>query len=199
MDMRMVTLENGWTGVVAGKPSGTGRSGMSGFASELNQVAEAAKQAEASQDGYLKAAYDRLSDSSKAVLGRLKAGTADVSKSEWDGLRRELKEMGLITEAEYFYTHPDIVVLGKAEDFGDGLVTVVSKGPAISFGYESAEWTGDPFQYLDLWLELLRRERDLWAEAAQPDGMPLDTSARAKQIEAHEKVSGLVKSLLELC
>ncbi|MDE6281192.1 MAG: hypothetical protein K2M15_05295 [Oscillospiraceae bacterium] len=199
MDMRMATLENGWTGVVTERQAAAmSRTGQSGFASELSRVTEAAKQAEVSGDLDLKTAYDRLSDGSKAVLGRLKAGAADISKSEWDGLRRELKELGLITEAEYFYTHPDIVVLGKAEDFQDGGVVVVSDGPAVSFGYKTAEWTGDPFQYLDLWLELLRGERDLWAEAARQHGKPLDISPRTRQIEAHEKVSDLVKGLIEL-
>ena len=28
--------------------------------------------------------------------------------------------MDMKTEAEYFYTHPDIVALGQAEDFQDG-------------------------------------------------------------------------------
>lgn len=198
MDMRMVTLENGMRAVVSDRTSGTGSAGASGFASQLNKAAEAAAKAEASGDTGLKAAYDRLSDVSKAVLSRLKAGAADITKGEWDDLRRELKELGLISEAEYFYTHPDIVVLGKAEDFQDGGVVVVSEGPAVSFGYETTEWTGDPFQYLDLWLELLRRERDLWAEAAQQYGKPLDISARTRQIEAHEKVSGLVRELMEL-
>lgn len=197
MDMRTVTLENGWTGVVTNKPTKADGAGVSAFAAELRRTSEAAE-AESSGGADLQAAYDRLSEGSRAVLGRLKAGAADITRGEWNDLRRELKEQGLISEAEYFYTHPDIVVLGKAEDFQDGGVTVVSEGPAVSFDSLATEWTGDLFQYLDQWLELLRQQRDLWAEAAQQYGKPLDISPRTHQIEAHEKVSGLVRELAEL-
>lgn len=195
MGMTIVTLENGLRAVVTERQAAAmGRTGQSGFAAELRRTAEA----ESSGGADLKAAYDRLSEGSRAVLGRLKAGAADITRGEWNDLRRELKEQGLISEAEYFYTHPDIVVLGKAEDFQDGGVTVVSEGPAVSFDSLATEWTGDLFQYLDQWLELLRQQRDLWAEAAQQYGKPLDISPRTHQIEAHEKVSGLVRELAEL-
>lgn len=200
MDMKTVTLGNGWSAVVTERQAAAmGRAKQSGFAAELRRTAEAAE-SENPGGADLKAAYDRLSDGSKTVLSRLKAGTANISKSEWDNLRRELKELGLISEAEYFYTHPDIVVLGKAEDFQDGGVVIISENPAISVSfYESIEWTGDLFQYLDQWLELLRVQRDLWAEAAQQYGKPLDISPRTNQIEAHEKVSGLVYDLTQYC
>ena len=199
MDMRMTTLENGWRAVVTERQAAAmSGAGQSAFAAELERAAGTAARTEASGDTDLGAAYDRLSDGSKAVLSRLKSGAADISRTEWDDLRRELKETGLITETEYFYTHPDIVVLGKAEDFRDGGVVVVSEGPAVSYGFGDIEWTGDLFQYLDQWLELLRRERDLWAEPAQQYGTPLDLSPRTRQIEAHEKVSALVRELVEL-
>ena len=199
MGMTMVTLENGLRAVVTERQAAAmSKAGQSGFAAELRRTAEAAE-AENPGGADLKAAYDRLSDGSKAVLNRLKAGAADITKGEWDNLRRELKEQGLISEAEYFYTQPDIVVLGKAEDFQDGGVTLVGEGPALSFErFESIEWTGDLFQYLDQWLELLRQQRDHWADAAQQWGKPLDISPRTRQIEAHEKVSGLVRELAEL-
>lgn len=199
MGMTMVTLENGLRAAVTERQAAAMNGAkQSGFAAELRRTSEAAE-SESSGGADLQAAYDRLSDGSRAVLGRLKAGAADITKGEWDDLRRELKEQGLISEAEYFYTHPDIVVLGKAEDFQDGGVVVVSEGPAVSFDSLATEWTGDLFQYLDQWLELLRRQRDLWAEAAQQYGKPLDISPRTHQIEAHEKVSGLVRDLMKVC
>lgn len=210
MDLKMgqVTLKNGWTAVVSERQAAAMGKGMrSGFAAELNKMTEAAAEAEASTNVDLKAAYDRLSADSKAVLSRLKAGTANVAKEEWNSLRREMKETGLISKEEYFYTDPDIVVLGNAGDFMDEKGAFISGGGCtVTYektgrwdGYDDIKWGGDPFEYLDQWLEMLRQERDAWDSATWSDGIKMDISARTRQIEAHEKVSDLVKSLLELC
>ena len=50
MSLRMITLENGWTGVVDDKPAKASGTGASGFAAELDRAAQTAKQAEASGD-----------------------------------------------------------------------------------------------------------------------------------------------------
>ena len=97
MSLKMITLENGWTGVVEDKPAKANGTGASGFAAELDRAAQAVQQAEASGNTDLKAAYDRLSDASKGVLGRVKAGTGGISESEWSDLRREMRDLGLIT------------------------------------------------------------------------------------------------------
>ena len=204
MELRTIKLENGMTAVVGDRPAPT--PAQSAFAAELARVAEAAKQAEAAGSTKLQAVYSSLTPISKAVLDRLKAGMANVTKEEWNNLRRELKETGLISGEEYFYTDPDIVVLGDVGDFMDekgafigGCCTVTYEKAGRWNGFGGIEWGGDPFEYLDQWLEMLRKERDAWDAAVLADGITHDTSARTRQIEAHEKVSGLVKELMELC
>lgn len=207
MDMRMTTLENGWTGVVAGRPSDMKKSGVFGFAAELNQAVEAAKQAEASQDGNLKAAYDRLSDHSKAVLSRLKAGQNDITTEEWSALRAEMRDAGLITQSEFISSDPDVVTIGYL-DANDGVVLYpFAIGCTVSYTYDGSvksgafwgiNWNGDPFQYLDQWLKIVRDHRENLELLALTGGSVYDTSYLIREIQANEKVSDLVRGLIEL-
>lgn len=204
MNMELVTLKNGMklNGVVSDRPARP--AGASGFAAQLAQVAEAAKQAEASGSTKLQAAYNSLTPGSKAVLGRISVGASDITKDEWKRLRQELAAAGLLTQDELFYSDPDIVVLGDAGDFADG-TGFISGCYTVSYEetggwetYADIKWGGDPFEFLDQWLEMLCRERDAWDKADWSDGVERDTAARTRQIEAHEKVSNLVKQLIKL-
>lgn len=220
MDMRMVTLENGWSAVVTERQAAAmSGAGQGGFAAELERVAA---RAEASGDTDFKTAYDRLSDGSKTVLSRLKSGEADVSKSEWFDLRKELRDLGLITQNEFFDSDPDIVVLGYTDGNGD-FVEYPSRGGALAPGLENAhflvggasayvsggvrygrywtleEWSGDPFQSIDAWLEAIRGWRDDLDQLVREDGTRYDTSSLTRQIEAKEKVNGLVRDLMKVC
>ena len=56
----------------------------------------------------LQDAYEQLSDESKDVLSRMKAGQSDVDMVEWVNLCRELKDAGVITEEEYSNVRPDM-------------------------------------------------------------------------------------------
>ena len=128
-----------------------------------------AAQADQAGGGELKAAYDRLSAASKAVLNRLKAGEANVSKEEWAALRRELRDAGLITQEEFFRSDPDVVVVGYTDANGE-LVTyppVCCQGAAQSNGgvlisryWSPEDWAGDPLRFLDKWLEAIREWQD---------------------------------------
>lgn len=121
--------------VVQDRPSAPGKAASSGFAAQLSRATQAA-QADQAGGGELKAAYDRLSAASKAVLNRLKAGEANVSKEEWAALRRELRDAGLITQEEFFRSDPDVVVVGYTDANGE-LVTyppVCCQGAAQSNG-----------------------------------------------------------------
>lgn len=221
MDMRMVTLENGWTAVVADKPAKANGAGQSGFAAQLGRAAQAAAEGAASGRTDLKAAYDRLSDGSKAVLSRLKAGKVGVSQSEWFELRRELRDLGLMTRQEFFDSDPDIVILGYADENGEfvqypgrsgalapeldnahflagGASAYASGGARYGRYWALEEWSGDPFRFLDAWLEAIRGWRDDLDQLTREDGTRYDTSRLTRQIEAKEKVNGLVRDLMEL-
>lgn len=221
MGMRTVTLENGWTGVVADRPPKANAAGRPSFAAELERLAQAAAEGSASASAELQAVYDRLSDGSKAVLSRLKAGEADVSQSEWFNLRRELRDLGLVTGQEFFDSDPDIVVLGYTDGNGEfvqypgrggalapeledahflvgGASTYVSGGVRYGRYWALEEWSGDPFQSIDAWLEAIRGWRDDLDQLAREDGTRYDTSCLTRQIEAKEKVNGLVRDLMEL-
>ena len=142
------------------------------------------------------------------MLNRLKAGEANVSKEEWAALRRELRDAGLITQEEFFRSDPDVVVVGYTDANGE-LVTyppVCCQGAAQSNGgvlisryWSPEDWAGDPLRFLDKWLEAIRDWQDEVDAQYRADGTKYDTSHLTKQAEAHEKVSGLVKAMLELC
>lgn len=219
MDMRTTALGNGWTGVVADRPAGKGL-GTSGFAAQLSQAAEAAKAAEVSGNAQLKAAYGRLSAMAKRTLGSLKAG-GKISEEQWYALRKEMWEQGLINSDEFFCSDPHIVIVGYTDENGEA----VSYFPAVTKlppGMEGADfllggigtceiggkkygrvwvlekWGGDPFQFLDRWLEALRGWRDDLDQSVRPDGGKYDTSHLTCQMEAREKVNGMVKHLMDL-
>ncbi len=136
------------------------------------------------------------------------SGEANVSKEEWAALRRELRDAGLITQEEFFRSDPDVVVVGYTDANGE-LVTyppVCCQGAAQSNGgvlisryWSPEDWAGDPLRFLDKWLEAIREWQDEVDAQYRADGTKYDTSHLTKQAEAHEKVSGLVKAMLELC
>ena len=89
MNMRTTTLENGMWAVVQDRPSAPGKAASSGFAAQLSRATQAA-QADQAGGGELKAAYDRLSAASKAVLNRLSRaiGHLESIKAEGGGGQR---------------------------------------------------------------------------------------------------------------
>lgn len=208
MELEMITMKNGAkiAGIVASNPANRG---TSGFDAELARVTEAAKQAEASGGTKMQAACSSLTPSSKAVLERINAGASNVTKDEWKRLRQELAAAGLMTQDELFYSDPDIVYVGDIADAvtdANGVIgllgcsaTQTDMSPSPSGNFWGIDWSGDPLKYLDQWLKALRKEQEHLNRQFRPDGTSYDTSFYNKQIEANEKVSDLVKSLLELC
>ena len=212
--MQTITLKNGAKlNCVVSDRSDTDQTAASGFAAELNRVSEAAKQAEAAGSTKLQAAFSSLTPSSKAVLERMKAGASDVTEDEWNRLRQELAAAGLMTQDELFYSDLHIVYIGNILEATDvvtdanGVIQIWGCSaaqtnlisPSLSEDYWNIEWTGDPLQYLGQWLKALQEQQDHLSKQFRPDGTSYDTSFYTKQIEANEKVSALVRSLLELC
>lgn len=198
MDLKTITLENGWTAVVTDKPSGTSGTGAAGFAAELDRVAQATSGGAGTQ-----AVYEGLSADAKAVLERLKAGEKDITLEEWSVIRRELRDAGLITPGEFADSDPNMVVVGYVDVNGDKVQYPYAADAVVSSGETDfpwgIEWQGDPLQYLGRWLEFVRSQRDNLNLLALRGGPVYDTSHLTRRIEANEKVAGLVKSLLECC
>lgn len=198
MELRVITLENGMKLVgSADKPAPTPE--QSAFAAELERVAEAAKQAEASGSTKLQAAWSSLTPSSKEVLERMKSEEPNITEEEWDRLKRELAAMGLISGDDLMRTTNNAVVgkvdMDQVEDWdclmlGSGSVTLIGTYDEYMALRSSGiltfdiEWTGDPLKYMDMWLQALRR---------QMDGFP----GRAEQVESYEKLYNVLSQLLE--
>ena len=115
----------------------------------------------------LQDAYEQLSDESKDVLSRMKAGQSDVDMAEWINLCRELKDAGIITEEEFSNVRPDMKlgVLPKP-----GLYWSPAGADLHLTANDDVEWKGDPLKYLDEWMASLGKLRTAWAAAIGPDG-----------------------------
>lgn len=184
MELRMITLENGMKAVVGDKPKPTPE--QSAFAAELDRVAEAAKQAEASGSTKVQAAWSSMTPSSKAVLERMKAEEPDITEEECDRLKQELSAMGLISRNDLARTGNHVVVVGKlgpSGEFTGPQASAVIVGEAPNF---EIEWIGNPLKYMNEWMRELRK---------QMDKIP----GRAEQVESYEKLHSVVSSLLENC
>lgn len=99
-------------------------------------------------------AYEQLSDESKDVLSRMKAGQSDVDMVEWVNLCRELKDAGVITEEEYSNVRPDMK-LGVLPEPG---LYWSPAGVDLHLS-DDVEWKGDPLKYLDEWMASLGKMR----------------------------------------
>ena len=143
---------------------------------------------------------------------------AGISTDEWRALRKDMLDAGLISKADYFHSDPDIVIIGYSDANGDtvfyppfnGYLTSAQTGPGGSLWSSSsdsvgwisrlgaADWTGDPFQFLDQWLKRMRSWQYDLDLLVRPNGVKYDTSHLTKQMEDRQKVTGLVKDLMEL-
>lgn len=109
--------------------------------------------------------YEQLSDESKDVLSRMKAGQSDVDMAEWINLCRELKDAGVITEEDFSNARPDMK-LGVLPEPG---LYWSPAGVDLHLS-DDVEWEGDPLKYLDEWMASLGKLRTAWAVAIGPDG-----------------------------
>lgn len=198
------------------------------FFLQMSRAAQEAEQAEDSGQPDLKTGYDRLTAQSRELLARLKEAAAvwddpdlqempeGVTKDEWKALRRDMKDAGLISSTDYFRSDPDVVIVGYT-DPNDGLVAYppfqdcaasAETGPGEtlcasgSTGWLSRlgaeDWTGNPFQFLDQWLQTMRRWQYDLEQMVRPNGVKYDTSHLVRQMEDRQKVTGLVKDLMNL-
>lgn len=188
----------------------------SDFAAQMEKLADTLALADPADDPTLKAAYDQLSTASKGVLNRMKAGQTDITQDEWTDLCRELKDAGLITEADFARTRSDlrIVPIGYVDGNGDrvlyGNIPVLSKGllggeertdgySGLSKTWTVNDWSGNPLRYFDEWIESLRKWRADLATQQNSDGTRTygDLSHLERDINSCQKVTNLVRDLMK--
>lgn len=155
--------------------------------------------------GELDGIYDRLSPASQKTLEDLKTGRSGMTKGQWNGLCRELKNMGVINEAEFNYTRADFHLHPLVSD-GRGGVTCpgikeefLTRTDTGSVVYSSSDdWTGDPLEYLDEWMKNLQRWKGQLSAERWPDGERKykDLSAYDRQISACQKVAEVLQGLM---
>ena len=187
-----------------------------GFAARMEKLADMLTLADPEDDPMLKALYDLLSAVSKDVLYRVKAGQTDITQDEWTDLCRELKDAGIITEADFVRTRSNlrIVPIGYVDGNGDrvlyGNIPVLSSGllgagdhtdgySGLSKTWTVNDWSGDPLQHLDEWIESLRKWRADLATQRSSDGTRTygDLSPIERDINSCQKVNNLVRDLLK--
>ena len=169
-------------------------------------------------DTQLRMVFERLSSSSKNVLERMKAEKNDIKKDEWMSLCRELKDAGVITQSDFDYTRADghLIPIGYYNESGtlvkyDTPPMLVEKlrtfsGMSQNLSASSTEewltsngWTGDPIEYLNLWMSMLCDwKRDMSGMRASDGSLKFeDFSPIDVQINSCQKVADLVKELVK--
>jgi len=224
--MRLSGLSSIYSGPRGGLFPPASRSAGADFLGEVRSAisaasAEKAKDtlARSTDDESLKALYERLSPSSKAVLERLEAGKDDIKKDEWLSFCKELKDAGAITQSDLDYTRADVHLIPLGYHDGSGNMVQYETSPMMKnklLGlYESSRgpaaagsetrlstdgWTGDPLEYLDTWTSELYRWRSGMARMRNADGSPKydNFTPITSQIDSCQKVAVLVKALSKI-
>lgn len=203
MDMRTGTIWSGTRTAAQGIRPAAGAGTAASFAAQMAELTDSLALSDPAGDPTLKAAYDQLTDASKAVLARMKAGQDGVTREEWTELCRELKDAGTISETDFAYARADLrVVPLPVADMRDGCTVLHGDGDGMLLSpVKDPEWSGDPFELLDQWMEELRETRARAAGLRQSDGSrPIQyMNALSGCVSSCEKVSGLVHDLMKVC
>lgn len=143
--------------------------------------------------GELEDIVSKLSDKSKATLRRLKYNPNFISKVEWMDLTSELNKMGVLSDSDYSWARVDLHMV-PIGDMDNPYSTTADFRDASN---QLSQWSGNPFQHLDMWAFSLRK----WATALSMERNSIGTSKYQnyspiqEQASACDRVSGLVKAL----
>ena len=189
MDMRTGAIWSGTRTAAQGiRPAAGARTAVS-FAAQMAELTDSLALNDPAGDPTLKAAYDQLSDA--------------VSKEEWTELCRELKDAGMIGESDFACTRADLrAVPLPVAGMKDGCTVLHGdEGGMLLSPVKDPEWSGAPLEFLDQWMEELREMRAHVAGLRQSDGSrPIQyMNAFSSCISSCEKVSGLVRDLMQVC
>lgn len=195
---------------------------MGGFSALLDEMKKASETSAAetvkhavdrAQDGEeLRWVYEHLSAPARDVVDRVNAGAKDITKDEWTGLCRELKDAGVITQSDFDYTRADIRLIPIGYTSRSGTFVKYPAAPSLlaklrtqaanfssggknaCLSCDSYDWAGDPLAYLDAWITMLYGWRSDMAETGSagrfPDFSPIDS-----QISSCQKVCHLIGEL----
>ena len=202
MDMRTGAIWSGARTAAQGRRPAAGVGTAASFAAQMAELTDSLALSDPAGDPTLKAAYDQFSDGSKAVLTRMKAGQGGATREEWTELCRELKDAGMISESDFAYTRADLRVVPIADMREDGCTVLHGDGDGLPLSsLKDPEWSGDPLEFLDQWMEELREMRARVAGLRQSDGSrPTQyMNALSGCVSSCEKVSGLVRDLMKVC
>lgn len=217
----MDTAEICWGSSAAGRQIPSMSSGSKGqsFLDEVRKVTGRLSAESTKDNNNLKSVYERLTLASRDVLERLNAGQANITREEWTGLCKELKDAGVITQADFDYTRADLRLIPLGYHDGAGNEVIYEHAPgmaeklklvgklldglehspleAVMTRLNRESWQGDPLAYLDEWISTLNGSKDELARARAEDGSAKyhDFSPITDQIRACQKVSELVKKL----
>lgn len=152
-----------------------------------------AKAAADGQGDELKDIISKLSDGSKATLRRLKYNPNFISKMEWMNLTSELNKMGVLSDSDYSWARVDLHMV-PIGDMDNPYSTTSDFRDTLN---QLSQWSGNPFEHLDLWAFSLRKWAASLSMERNPDGTPKyrNFSPIQEQASACDRVSGLVKAL----
>lgn len=172
-------------------------------------------------DDRLRTVYERLTLTAQDVLSRLNAGNT-ITRDEWTGLCRELKDVGAISQADFDCTRADyhLVPLGYHDAAGNEVIydsnPVMSEKLKLVAKLLNREpdtpleklrerlagdsWSGDPLEYLDAWIDMLDAWIDQLAKERDENGSLkyTDFSPITDQISSCQTVSALIQKLGKL-
>ncbi len=160
----------------------------------------------------LEKVYDQLSPASKNILERMKRGRNDISQKEWSAFCGELKNLGAISEDDFYYTRAEFQMIPLGEFRPDGTFIMYDNIPipgglrdphpnsTMQKVWGSEDWSGDPFQYLNTWLSRMLDWRSELSVATNPDGSKKyhSLSPITDQIHSYQKVMDIVKDLMHV-
>ena len=145
------------------------------------------------QSEELKDIISKLSDKSKATLRRLKYNPNFISKLDWMDLTSELNKMGVLSDSDYSWARVDLHMV----PIGDMDNPYTSTADFRDASNRLSQWSGNPFEHLDLWAFSLRKWAASLSMERNRDGTPKyqEFSPIHQQASACDRVSGLVKAL----
>ena len=163
----------------------------------------------------LEAIYDKLSEHSKIILTKMK-NHQSISKEDWNALGQDLLANGAITQEEYDFTLSNVRlipisfqgwridrdengrIIGAGHSFdvrNDEQFFMPERLMARFNGDDPDNWQGDPFSFLDEWIENLQKMR---IEGDDDYNLNYRTADIDAQISASKTVKGLLNDLLAM-
>lgn len=157
---------------------------------------------ETEREEVLQKAFDQLSDASKNALRRIKNGINDISCEEWNSLANELKDLGLLTQADINHIKAETYMIPVGYIGPDGEIVYYPRTEEIERRLHGEEdWSGNPLERINSWINALYDWRSFLSRQTEPDGSKTytDLSPITTEINSCQKVVDLIYNLLDSC